>query len=57
MIGENSVSETSRFAKLKQLSIFHYNSRSLVSKFDELCASIELHNPDIIIMYCRDLDG
>ena len=32
----------------KQLSIVYYNARSLVPKFDELCASTETYKPDII---------
>ena len=33
----------------KQLSIVYYNARSLVPKFDELCASTETYKPDIIL--------
>ena len=48
MKDESSDSVTSKLDKFKQLSILYYNARSLIPKFDELCASIELHNRDVI---------
>ncbi len=38
------------------LSILYFNARSIVPKFDELCAVVEVNNPDIICIVETWLD-
>ena len=45
---QGASSETTIPSRGNQLSIVYYNARSLVPKFDELCASIETYKPDIV---------
>jgi len=32
----------------EKLLILYFNARSLIPKLDELCALVEIHNPDVI---------
>jgi len=49
MKGESSCQKTAHCSPLSShLSILYCNARSIISKFDELCALIEVHSPRIV---------